>query len=196
MASRKPTQNTLAGIVIGVVIGLLVALLVALYITKSPMPFVNKGQNRTPEQDTAEELRNRNWDPNAPLANRVKPAESVAAHRPATTPQTPATGPVAAPSSPPASPAPDAEAAARPDPFEYLVQVGSYTKMEDAEAQRAKVTLAGVQAKVTTHEQNGRNYFRVRVGPFDRKEDAEQVKEQLENAGHKTLLVRAQRTPS
>ncbi|MFX7910586.1 hypothetical protein ABTK30_20075, partial [Acinetobacter baumannii] len=39
-----------------------------LYITKSPFPFTNKVPQRTAEQDAAEAERNRNWDPNAPLA--------------------------------------------------------------------------------------------------------------------------------
>ena len=41
-------------------------------------------------------------------------------------------------------------------------------------AQRAKLSLSGVEAKVSEREQSGRMVFRVRVGPFDKKEDAEQ----------------------
>ena len=51
-------------------VGLVLALGVALYITKAPVPFVNKVPLRTADQDTAEIERNRNWDPNAPLAGK------------------------------------------------------------------------------------------------------------------------------
>ena len=67
--------NTLMGLVIGLVIGLGAALAVAVYVTKVPVPFVNKTQTRTPEQDAAETKKNQNWDPNAPLygKNPAKP---------------------------------------------------------------------------------------------------------------------------
>ena len=46
--------GTILGIVLGIVIGLAVALMVATYVNKVPVPFLNKGQSRTPEQDAAE----------------------------------------------------------------------------------------------------------------------------------------------
>ncbi|HEY2187966.1 MAG TPA: hypothetical protein VGH48_05325, partial [Caldimonas sp.] len=51
----------LIGFVIGVLIGLAAALGVALYVTKAPIPFVNKVPARSPTQDAAEAERNRNW---------------------------------------------------------------------------------------------------------------------------------------
>jgi cell division protein FtsN len=50
-----------------------------------------------------------------------------------------------------------------------------------------------VEAKVTEREQTGRAVFRVRVGPFDKKEEADRTKEKLDAAGHETALVRVQR---
>jgi len=46
---------------------------------------------------------------------------------------------------------------------------------------------------VTEREQAGRQVFRVRVGPIDKKEEADQLKEKLEAAGYETALVRVQR---
>ena len=43
------------------------ALAVAVYVTKVPIPFLNKGSSRSAEQDAAETRKNQNWDPNAPL---------------------------------------------------------------------------------------------------------------------------------
>ena len=67
--------NTFVGIIIGIVIGLAAALAVAVYVTKVPVPFMNKGSLRSPEQDAAESRKNQNWDPNAPLygKNPAKP---------------------------------------------------------------------------------------------------------------------------
>ena len=55
------------GVIVGLLVGLSIALGVALYITKAPVPFINKVPQRTAEQDNAEIERNRNWDPNSAL---------------------------------------------------------------------------------------------------------------------------------
>lgn len=201
---NRQRGNVLVGIVIGVVLGLAAALAVAVYVTKVPVPFLSKSPGRTAEQDAAESRKNRDWDPNAPLygknpARPLPPAPGVAAPS--------ASGPVAgAPdraASAPAARAPSADplgdlAAARAggtgaDPFLYFVQVGAFRTAEDAEAQRAKLSLMGVEARVTEREQSGRQVFRVRVGPFERKDDADRNKEKLEAVGLETALVRVQR---
>src|SRR5205085_11417102 len=64
---HKQAGSVIVGIIIGVVLGLAAALAVAVYVTKVPVPFLNKGQSRSPEQDAAETRKNRDWDPNAPL---------------------------------------------------------------------------------------------------------------------------------
>ena len=87
------------GLIVGLLIGLALALAVALYVTKVPVPFVNKVPQRTAEQDAAEQEKNKNWDPNAGLGhkNGAKPAapagSAPAAAAPASAAATP---PVAA----------------------------------------------------------------------------------------------------
>lgn len=194
---KQQRGGTLLGLIIGVVVGLAVALLVALYVTKTPVPFLNKGQNRTPEQDAAEEKKNKDWDPNAPLYNKSKPqAPAAATPKPATKPATPVPAVKPAPAKPAsADPLGDLARAktAAAEPFIYFIQVGAFGKAEDAETQRAKLSLTGVEAKVTEKEQSGRQVYRVRVGPYDRKDEAEKAKGQIEAAGYETALVRAQR---
>jgi cell division protein FtsN len=92
------------------------------------------------------------------------------------------------------TPAPAAAgAAAGADPFLYFIQAGAFRTPEDAEAQRAKLSLIGLEAKVTEREQSGRTVYRVRIGPFERKEEADKQKERLEAGGVETALVRQQR---
>ena len=197
------------GIIIGVVIGLAAALAVAVYVTKVPIPFLNKATYRSAEQDAAETRKNRDWDPNAPLYGR-NPAKPLPA-APEAAVQSPG---APAPAAPVVTiPAPDTAGAARgraadplgdfaaarsgaganADPFFYFVQAGAFRTPEDAEAQRAKLSLMGIDARVTEREQSGRQVFRVRVGPFDRKEDADRQKERIEAGGFETALVRVQR---
>ena len=194
--------GTLLGLIIGIVIGLGVALGVALYVTKTPVPFLNKGQSRTPEQDAAEEKHNKDWDPNGLLnPNRAKaPASATSAPAPspaAAQPVQPA--PVAkgkADATPSADPLGDlvkAKSGSSQEPFAYFIQVGAFRTPEDAESQRAKLSLTGVEAKVTEKEQAGRQIYRVRVGPYDSKDDAERAKGQIDASGYDTALVRVQR---
>jgi cell division protein FtsN len=79
------------------------------------------------------------------------------------------------------------------EPFVYWVQVGAYRTLEDAESQRAKLSLSGIDTKVSEREQSGKTVFRVRMGPFDKKEDGEKAKEKLDKSGLETALVRVQR---
>ncbi|WP_460885343.1 SPOR domain-containing protein, partial [Ramlibacter solisilvae] len=83
--------------------------------------------------------------------------------------------------------------AAGVDPFLYFVQAGAFRTQEEAEAQRARLSLMGFDAKVTEREQSGRQVFRVRVGPFEKKDDADRQKQKLEAGGVETALVRVQR---
>ena len=86
-----------------------------------------------------------------------------------------------------------AAAASGADPFSYFVQAGAYAKTEDAEQQRARLALLGVEARLTEREQSGRTVFRVRLGPFDKKDEAEAAKSKLNDAGIESALVRVQR---
>ena len=74
-----------------------------------------------------------------------------------------------------------------------MVQTGAFKGAEEAEAQRVRLMLSGVDAKVTEREQSGRTVFRVRSGPYERRDDAEKMKEKLETAGYEAVLVRIQR---
>jgi hypothetical protein len=54
----------LTGFVVGLLTGLILALVVALYVSRVPMPFMDRGVSRNAEADKAETERNKNWDPN------------------------------------------------------------------------------------------------------------------------------------
>ncbi len=205
------------GLIIGLIVGLAVALGVALYVTKVPVPFVNKVPQRTAEQDAAEAEKNKNWDPNSPLYGK-NPARPNLAASGAAAPAllTPSVAQVGAASAVPPAPrasapasnrdpaailadrqsqaaVPATSAKAGPDPFSYFVQAGAYARPEDAEQQRAKLAMLGLAAKITEREQAGRTMYRVRVGPYDKKEEADAAKEKLDGTGVESALVRVQR---
>ncbi len=231
--------NTAIGLIVGLVLGLGVALGIAVYVTKVPIPFMTKTQKGGAEQDEAEARKNRDWDPNGPLAGKspAKPSTEVAPvtaapaaggllNAPAPTappvpvvvaPTTPTPGapkvrtspvPVEANAAPSSSGDPlgdlarsrsgapgnnTAAPATNTDPFLYFVQAGAFRTAEDAEAQRAKLSLMGVEARVTEREQAGRTVYRVRSGPYNKRDDADHLKQRLDSGGLDAALVRVQR---
>jgi cell division protein FtsN len=240
--------GTLVGFILGVLVGLAGALAVAVYVTKVPVPFVDRVISRKTSDDVAEAERNKNWDPNAALQGKsVKPppaevpapgdvvvAPSVPSPAAVMTPPvvTPPAKKVVVESATPAAPvpAPAPAVAAKPkavspvssdplgdlatskaqgksvaaaspaaavpvgaDPVVYFVQVGAYKTPEDAQAQRAKLVLMGLDAKISEREQAGRTVYRVRLGPYDRQLDADKMKDSLGSNGFDAALVRVQR---
>ena len=218
---QRQYGGTLMGFIIGVVVGLAAALAVAVYVTKVPVPFMNKGQTRSSEQNEAETQKNKNWDPNAPLYGKnpaktavvpVDPGQGVAAPKsdsatadakPGAKPDTRVDAKAAAKAEAKgeAKPAVNADPLgdlakskmAAAEPFVYFVQVGAFRTQQDADAQRAKLSLSGIETKISEREQSGAVVYRVRVGPFDKKDEAEKAKGNLEAAGLETALVRVQR---
>ena len=210
------------GLIVGLLLGLAVALGVALYITKVPIPFINKVPQRTAEQDAEETQRNKGWDPNAPLAGKAaaKAASGLVSGLPVVAPAVvlppaaeaapaqlppPAAVPVPVPKLPEkaldkkldpkaaAAAAASAAATAAADPFIYFVQAGAFIRTEDAEQQRAKLALQGFIAKVLEREQSGRTVYRVRLGPMDSRDEAEGLQRKIEAAGIEANLIRVQR---
>jgi len=234
--------GTFLGLIIGVLLGLAGALAVAVYITKVPVPFVDRVISRPTVDDAAEAERNRNWNPNAILGGKktsqsdatdkgkakdaaaeakneakadAKPdakaeAKSAKADGKEPKPQPEATvdaqgkvystdpladmatgknkGKVVS-----TSPREEEPPAQKAEPFTYFVQVGAFRTPDDAQAQRAKLMLMGLDAKISEREQSGRTVYRVRLGPYERLTDAEKMKEDIGPSGLETALVRVQR---
>ena len=208
---KQQCGGTAVGFILGVVVGLGAALGVAVYVTKVPVPFLNKTSPRATDHDAAEAQRNKNWDPNSPMygKNPARPTVPAASVTDPSIP-TPATGASAAvatasaargaaskpaTTSDPLGDLAKARANATPgaDPFDYFVQAGAFRTQADADAQRAKLAMLGWEARVSEREQNGRTVFRVRVGPFAKRDDAEALKEKLDGVAVDSALVRVQR---
>lgn len=85
----------------------------------------------------------------------------------------------------PATPPPGAAAA----PKMYL-QVGSFGNAVDAETQKARLALMGVQAQVTPVRINERTWHRVRVGPYSDARALEAAKRELAAANVDAIALR------
>ena len=178
--------------------------------TKLPVPFLT-GDSPRPSAGSSV-----SGDINAPLAGSVPAPTAPAAPAAPAAPDAPATDTTATAPVGSAQTAPVAPAAVSADPLgdlaqaqlkaaaakqaapvasdgvSYFVQVGAFRNQADAEAQRAKLAMLNQQARVTEREQNGRPVFRVRVGPFAQRAQAEQAQSTLKDAGLDASLVRVQ----
>ena len=220
LSMNQQRGSTLVGFILGLVVGLTVALGVAIYVTKVPIPFMSKGPVRSADSEAAEAEKNKDWDPNAPLYGKkgaksgdkadepktdAKPDVAVKVDPKSADPlgdlaKVKAAEPKAEPKAKPAEvPAPEAKPAeskaadsSSADPFIYFVQAGAYRSNDEAQAQRAKTSLLGLDAKISERDQGGRTVYRVRVGPID-KAEAERVRAKLEAAHIDSAMVRVQR---
>lgn len=207
--AQRQRGGTLLGFILGLVIGLGVALGVAVYVTKVPTPFSNKNQTRSSDQDAVESQKNKDWNPNGvlqPKAPASAPADGAVA---------PASAPASASALPGAVEVPRKEvkpavnadplgdlAKSRTaggasdvpvEPFQYFVQVGAYRSQAEADSQKARMALMGLDARVSEREQAGRTVYRVRLGPFDDKASAERLHARLDGAQIENTIVRIQR---
>ncbi len=206
--------GTLLGLIIGLVVGLAVALAAALYVTKAPLPFMNRFQQRpsTAGSDAS------NWNPNKNLSGSGAPPAAISGNG---TPQAVGSAPLSpkalenlglppggvmkaqgnvqapAPTAVPvpAPPLPSAGASAVPHAevapaFEYIVQIGAYGNRGDAEAQRAKVALSGLEAHIDTRTVGDRTLYRVRVGPFPTADQADRAQRSLSDNGIGSAVVK------
>ena len=138
--------------------------------------------------------KNKDWDPNAPLYGKNpdanKPAETTKPTKP---------GEAAPPAAPASSSSDDplgdlaASKAQQADAFQYFVQAGAFLSSAEADSQRIKLSLAGFEPVITQRDQDGKVIYRVRVGPYDSKTQAEQIQTQLKSNKFESALIRVQR---
>ena len=182
------------GVLVGLILGLAAAVAVALFVTKVPMPFVDKA-SRDPAQTLLPDVRDAP-DPNLGLYGKSGPAgvsptgptDTTPAPLPGMPPAGGAAG-TAAPTPPdtlgnliaslgkaeqptkpatPAKPAPGTEAPPKVANSQttYYLQAGAFRSEDDAEAVKAQILLMGMPVQVQKAQVNGSTINRVRVGPF------------------------------
>ena len=87
-----------------------------------------------------------------------------------------------------------AELAAEQDPVEYMLQVGSFRQMADADRYRAKLGLLGFESKIQVVTiDNKSTWHRVLVGPIRGRMKADRMKSRLKEANIDALLVRVKK---
>ena len=82
--------------------------------------------------------------------------------------------------------------AATEDAVSYMIQVGSFKKLEDADGFRARLAFLGIESKVQTVTiDNTDTWHRVQVGPVVGRSKADALQKQLRDNDIDSLLLRA-----
>ena len=181
---RTVRGGTLLGVLIGFALGVAVAGVIAFFFTKTPNPFAGKsvrGDVASPHLSSVErELAKPGERPRFDFTKILPGTEErrVQKEAPATAGDK-STSPV--------------EAAVQPaeKTGKYFLQAGAYQNVADAEDQRAKLALMGIEASmqsVTLPDKGTLN--RVRLGPYSSADEMNQVKADLTKRGIPTAVIR------
>lgn len=199
---RKPSAQSksslLSGMVIGLVIGLILAVAAAFFITKAPIPFMDKvsphiedilasggyGVDETVgiESDPNSGLYGSaiNTDPPVFQGKELQIAQDLGR---IATPAAPAVKVPAIPAAPPPAPVITNTNA-------YYLQAGAFRSTQDAESMQARIILLGLNVTVQTGSYEGGTINRVRVGPFSGVDAMNQARLRLSEEKIETSVVR------
>lgn len=184
----------------GFLLGLILAAGVAFYITKTPVPFVDRVTAPEPLQVP------NNWNPNASLQPGAQvPAaaqgNTTAGSDPVPiasvgTGNAPAGGESIASSGSESAQA-SATATSNGSPVnggvtQFFVQAGAFASSAEAEQQRARLALLGSQAAVSQVVVANQTRYRVRIGPFANRDQAAAVQRNLNSNQIEANIVLAQ----
>lgn len=197
VATSRSRGGTLFGIFIGLVLGVGAALGVVWYMNKAPVPFV---ANKT--GSAAESARQGSSNgPVSPVPLPGKPGDPPVEKRfqfydilPGKSEPKPDGKPEAA-SHAPAKPTP-AETAAKPAEApkpanaDIHLQAGSFQNSKDADNLKATLALSGHEAGVQQVMVGDKVWYRVRLGPYAKSDEAGKVKAELSKLGIEASVVK------
>ena len=189
---QKQSGGTLLGVVIGFALGVGIAGLIAYALTKSSNPFDAKSAKSDPSSPHVSGVDREPAKSGEPRFDFTKILPGVDSRRSQEASGSTDKSPVAAPGT--ANAGSKAGVSAPPERAGQLyLQAGAYQNAADAEDQRAKLALMGVEASLQTVSVPDKGTLnRVRLGPFDSATEMNQVKSELLKRGVTTAVIKTQ----
>jgi len=186
--------STMVGVFIGLLLGLLIASAIAVYMMKSPLPFVSKSRAGD-RASSAEQPPRQSIEGKAPSAVASAEAKGkreftfhgILAGKEGSTaervPETVTGAPVVAtaPSQVPDTASNEA----------FVIQAGSFQNPADADNQKARLALLGLQASIEPAALPDKGtWYRVRLGPYRSPGEINAIQSQLKQAGINVTLLK------
>jgi cell division protein FtsN len=72
----------------------------------------------------------------------------------------------------------------------YLLQVGSFKSVDEADEMKAQLALTGIEAAVQSVKVNDATWYRVRVGPVQGAREADEIRLRLQANGIDSLVMK------
>lgn len=192
-ARKKSAGGTLIGLFIGLVLGIVGAAAVVWYINKMPAPFKPQAPAEPGKQGSV---------PAAPVPLPGKPGDPVPEKRfqfydilpgkaeakvdPAAT----AEKPVEAKDGKETTKEGAKEAAKDSARETIYLQAGSFQNPGDADNQKAKLALLGMEASIQQVMLQDKVWYRVRLGPFTKVDDVNRVRSELAKQGIEAAVAK------
>jgi DedD protein len=156
-------------------------------------PLLLEDQARPLSQDLLIEIPSRNsvFSKIESLRPAAPPPEAAAEEKPkAPEPKVEAKVEAKAEAKPESKPEPKAEPKKSAAQAGFLVQVGAYSKLEAANGVKARLTAGGHRVSIETIKlDDGSERHRVRIGPFETRELANQVRDRAKSQGYDAMVV-------
>jgi cell division protein FtsN len=181
--------------VLGLTLGLVIAAAIAMFVTRAPVPFVDRGilSNQSTERK-----------PTPAASTRVQPSlpEPLLGAAPALKPSSnngqakddKASAPAASQASsssqegtpePRPTTSPSASAASQ-----FFLQVAAFKSPDEAEQMRVRLAFMGFEAHILETKKDDTIFFRVRLGPYRNFEELNRAKSSLSQNGLEATVVR------
>ncbi len=196
-AKKKSAGGTLIGLFVGLVLGIVGAAAVVWYINKMPTPF-SKSATPGGDKDAA-----RPAQPATPAANAGntpvplpgKPGDPIPEKRFQFYDILPGKAeakvdPSAAPAKPEGKDGKEKESGKEPPKEAIFLQAGSFQNAGDADNQKAKLALLGMEASIQQVMVQDKTWFRVRLGPYAKVDEVNKVRSELARQGIEAALVK------
>jgi cell division protein FtsN len=185
----KSGGSLLLGMVVGFLLGLAVAALIAVYFLKTPMPFLERGKEKPPtgapnltegaKPPTKAQEAKAESKPRFDFYRILPGQEEPVTERQVREAQR------------------QALKSGEPPKETYLLQAGAFQNPADADNLKAKLALIGLEANVepTNLAEKG-IWYRVRVGPYNKLDEINRVRQQMVENGIQVSLVRIKDAPA
>jgi len=184
-ARNRAKGGFLLGVFVGLFLGLGIALGVAFYLNKTPIPFLSKSKGKDAETAKPPAISGLPQQAAVPAAAKAAEKPKFDFYRILPGGEEPVTES-------------DLKQAARaaksqPDSMKdvYYIQAGSFQNPADADNQKARLAILGVESSVepTVLPDKGTHY-RVRLGPFAKLDELNRVRQTLAQNGIDASLVK------
>ena len=186
-AKKKSHGGTLIGLFIGLVLGIVGAAAVVWYINKMPTPFKPQVQQPAAKPENGNGKAAPAGQASTPAILPGKPGDPVPEKRFQFYDILPGKAEAKVDPAPEAKEAPATEKAAGK---EIYLQAGSFQTVGDADNQKAKLALMGMEAAIQQVMVQDKVWFRVRLGPYAKIDDVNRVRAELAKQGVEAAVVK------